>query len=135
KEEKKNATIESVHYDQTHHLLDDPEGKDIDDLAWVEEQQYLLERTLTHFKIRAKVVHVTQGPTVTRFEIQPELGVKVSTIRNLADDLKLNLAAKEIRIEAPIPGKNTVGIEIPNAYPQMVTLQHMIESAAFTEAE
>jgi len=134
-DEKNNETIESVHYDVPHHLLDDPEGNDIDDLAWVEEQQYLLERTLTHFKIRAKVVHVTQGPTVTRFEIQPELGVKVSTIRNLADDLKLNLAAKEIRIEAPIPGKNTVGIEIPNAYPQMVTLQHMIESAAFTEAE
>src|SRR5699024_230837 len=63
--------------------------------------------------------------------IQPELGVKVSRIRNLADDIKLNMAAKDIRIEAPIPGKNTVGIEVPNQYPQIVTLQEIIESDAF----
>src|SRR5699024_6036177 len=73
----------------------------------------LLEDTFTHFNIDATVVNVTQGPSVTRFEIQPALGVKVSKIKNLSDDLKLNLAAKDIRIEAPIPGKNTIGIEIP----------------------
>lgn len=132
--EPKVTTDAPIVHDIPHYLLDDPQDNDVDDQAWLEEQQFLLERTLTHFKIRAKVVHVTQGPTVTRFEIQPELGVKVSTIRNLADDLKLNLAAKEIRIEAPIPGKNTVGIEIPNAFPQMVTLQQIIESDAFEVA-
>src|SRR5699024_7080566 len=83
------------------------------------------------FKVHANIVRVTQGPSVTRFEIQPELGVKVSRIRNLADDIKLNMAAKDIRIEAPIPGKNTVGIEVPNQYPQIVTLQEIIESDAF----
>src|SRR5699024_12466632 len=79
------------------------------------------------------VVNITQGPAVTRFEIQPELGMKVSRIRNLADDFKLNMAAKDIRIEAPIPGKNTIGIEVPNLYPKIVTLQQLIETKQFKE--
>lgn len=124
-----------VYEELPHHLLDDPKENDKDDADWILDQQHTLEQTLKHFKIRGEVVHVTQGPTVTRFEIKPDLGVKVSTIRNLADDLKLNLAAKEIRIEAPIPGKNTVGIEIPNAHPEMVTLQQVIETDAFQRAE
>ncbi len=112
-------------------LLADPVIQDVDDMKWVQEQQRLLEQALNNFNIAAKVVHVTQGPSVTRFEIQPELGVKVSKIRNLADDLKLNLAAKEIRIEAPIPGRNTVGIEVPNQFPQMVTLKEIVETSVF----
>src|SRR5690625_4255639 len=112
-------------------LLADPVTENTDDREWIQQQQMLLEQALSNFNIAAKVVHVTQGPSVTRFEIQPELGVKVSKIRNLADDLKLNLAAKEIRIEAPIPGRNTVGIEVPNQYPQMVTLKEIIETDAF----
>ena len=91
----------------------------------------MLEKTLKHFKIKASIVNETQGPAVTRFEVQPALGVKVSKIKNLADDIKLNMAAKDIRIEAPIPGKNTVGIEIPNLYPQIVSLQEIIETDAF----
>ncbi|MEG7763346.1 DNA translocase FtsK, partial [Listeria monocytogenes] len=72
------------------------------------------DETLENFNVQASVVNRTQGPAVTRFEVQPEKGVKVSKITNLTDDIKLNLAAKDIRIEAPIPGKSTVGIEIPN---------------------
>src|SRR5690625_4774669 len=105
------------------------------DEDWLIEQQILLEDTFTHFNIDATVVNVTQGPSVTRFEIQPALGVKVSKIKNLSDDLKLNLAAKDIRIEAPIPGKNTIGIEIPNKTMHLVNLQEIFESNSFKDAE
>src|SRR5699024_8427154 len=116
------------------HLLNDPTAPEEDDADWLIEQQILLEDTLEHFHIKATVEKVTQGPSVTRFEIQPALGVKVNKIRNLQDDLKLNLAAKDIRIEAPIPGKHTVGIEVPNQYPQKVTLQQLIETNYFQAA-
>src|SRR5690606_28338525 len=72
------------------HLLNDPQEEDYANDPWIEEQQNLLEQTLKHFNVGARVVHATQGPSVTRFEVQPELGVKVSKIRNLSDDLKLN---------------------------------------------
>ena len=117
------------------YLLNDPVIPAEDDSEWLIEQQLLLEQTLKHFKVKASIVNVTQGPAVTRFEVQPALGVKVSKIRNLADDIKLNLSAKDIRIEAPIPGKNTVGIEVPNMYPQVVTLQEIIESEQFESEE
>ncbi|MBA5770663.1 cell division protein FtsK, partial [Escherichia coli] len=71
------------------------------------------------------------GPAVTRFEVQPEKGVKVSKITNLTDDIKLNLAAKDIRIEAPIPGKSTVGIEIPNQTSRPVMLSELMNTEAF----
>lgn len=117
------------------HLLDDPIDNGVDDSLWLEEQKMLLEQTLEHFNIDAKVVKVTQGPSVTRLEIQPAMGVRVSKIRNLADDIKLNMAAKDIRMEAPIPGKNTIGIEIPNEYPQVVGLQEIMEVEQFEQAE
>src|SRR5690625_2073702 len=109
------------------HLLNDPEIKTNEDRIWVQNQQKLLEETLRHFNVKAKVVNATQGPSVTRFEVQPELGVKVSRVRNLNDDIKLNMSAKDIRIEAPIPGKNTIGIEIPNLKSQMVGLQQILD--------
>lgn len=114
-----------------YHLLDDPVQKTEQDHLWMQNQQQLLEKTLKYFNVRAKVVNTTQGPSVTRFEVQPELGVKVSKIKNLSDDLKLNMAAKDIRIEAPIPGKNTIGIEIPNQHAQTVTLQEIFEKDSF----
>ncbi|TFJ92582.1 DNA translocase FtsK [Lentibacillus salicampi] len=114
-----------------YHLLDDPVPKTAQDHIWQRNQQQLLEKTLKYFNVRAKVVNTTQGPSVTRFEVQPELGVKVSKIKNLSDDLKLNMAAKDIRIEAPIPGKNTIGIEIPNQHAQTVTLQEIFEKESF----
>jgi S-DNA-T family DNA segregation ATPase FtsK/SpoIIIE len=79
------------------------------------------------------VINVTRGPSVTRYELQPEQGVSVSKITRLADDIKLNLAAADIRIEAPIPGKAAVGIEVPNKENSMVTLREMIESREFGE--
>lgn len=116
------------------YLLNDPVPRDNHDQLWVREQQELLEKTLKHFNVRAKVVNATQGPAVTRFEVQPEIGVKVSKVKNLSDDLKLNMAARDIRIEAPIPGKNTIGIEIPNQTSQMVGLQEIFETNAFKDS-
>ncbi|UJL45100.1 DNA translocase FtsK [Virgibacillus sp. NKC19-16] len=118
-----------------YYLLDDPQQKSNEDHKWVQNQQQLLEQTLKHFNVRASVVKATQGPSVTRFEVQPELGVKVSKVKNLSDDLKLNMAAKDIRIEAPIPGKNTIGIEVPNPKAQMVGLQGIFEAEQFKESK
>ena len=144
KKEQQNAiqlnTEEEISMDESSQLdpfpntlLDEPVDQSGTNDLWVEEQKGLLEKTLQHFKVRATVVNATQGPSVTRFEVKPELGVKVSRIRNLSDDLKLNMAAKDIRIEAPIPGKNTVGIEVPNPKPQMVGLQEIFETKEFED--
>jgi S-DNA-T family DNA segregation ATPase FtsK/SpoIIIE len=114
-----------------YHLLDDMEATSNEDHRWIQQQRELLEETLKHFNVKARVVNAVQGPTVTRFEVQPELGVKVSKVKNLSDDLKLNMAAKDIRIEAPIPGKRTIGIEIPNKKAQKVGLQGIFEKDAF----
>lgn len=112
-------------------LLERPRQSQESDEQWVREQCARLNRTFASFHIGAKVVHTTQGPTVTRFEVQPDLGVKVSKITNLADDIKLNLAAKDIRIEAPIPGKSTIGIEVPNLKSRPVFIREILESDAF----
>ena len=87
--------------------------------------------TLQSFGVEAKVLEVSRGPSVTRFELQPSAGVKVSKIVNLADDIALNLAAFGVRIEAPIPGKAAVGIEIPNQTTSMVCLRDVIDSNEF----
>ena len=94
-----------------------------------------LEETLRNFNVDAKVVAATQGPAVTRYEIQPAVGVKVSKITGLADDIALNLEAKSIRIEAPIPGKAAVGIEVENDKINVVTLRDVIESKEFKSAK
>ncbi|OLQ55999.1 cell division protein FtsK [Bacillus licheniformis] len=112
-------------------LLDVPPAQVQDDTGWIEEQRQLLDLTLKNFNVRANVVHVTQGPSVTRFEVHPEPGVKVNKITNLSDDIKLSLSARDIRIEAPIPGKNTIGIEVPNRASKVVDLRQMIRSSAF----
>ncbi len=93
-----------------------------------------LQNTLTSFNVDARVVGVTRGPTVTQYEVQPNTGVKVSKILSLSDDIALNLAAKSIRIEAPIPGKSAVGIEVPNRSREIVYLREVIESDAFQDA-
>ncbi|ADL51808.1 FtsK/SpoIIIE family DNA translocase [Clostridium cellulovorans] len=92
-----------------------------------------LEETLNSFGVDAKVLQVSRGPAVTRYEIQPSAGVKVSKIVNLADDIALNLAASGVRIEAPIPGKAAVGIEVPNKDVTAVYLKEVIESNTFLE--
>ncbi|WHF26081.1 DNA translocase FtsK [Bacillus altitudinis] len=114
-------------------LLDVPPAQKEEDGTWVKERAELLDATLKNFNVRASVVHVTQGPSVTRFEVHPEPGVKVNKITNLSDDIKLSLSAKDIRIEAPIPGKNTIGIEVPNLHSKMVFLREMIRSSAFRD--
>ena len=91
----------------------------------------VLEQSLMSFGVEAKVVQVNRGPAVTRYELQPKQGVKVSRIVNLADDIALNLAASGIRIEAPIPGKSAVGIEVPNKEAASVSLREVIESDVF----
>ena len=94
-----------------------------------------LEQTLLDFNVNAKVVQVTKGPAVTRYEIQPNTGVKVSSIVRLADDIALNLEAKSIRIEAPIPGKAAVGIEVENERVNLVALREVVESGEFKTAK
>jgi S-DNA-T family DNA segregation ATPase FtsK/SpoIIIE len=91
-----------------------------------------LQETLSSFGVEAKVIQVTKGPSVTRFELQPNAGVKVSKIVNLADDIALNLASSGVRIEAPIPGKAAVGIEVPNKELSAVYLREVIESNEFS---
>ncbi|MCL2217023.1 MAG: DNA translocase FtsK [Defluviitaleaceae bacterium] len=95
------------------------------------ENSRILEETLRSFKVEAKVVEVSVGPTVTRYDLQPAPGVKVASIANLSNDLALNLAAQGIRIEAPVPGKSAVGIEIPNKDPQSVFLREILEDNRF----
>lgn len=92
-----------------------------------------LQQTLSTFGVRVMITEISQGPSVTRYEMQPEQGVKVSKIVGLADDIKLNLAATDIRIEAPIPGKAAVGIEVPNKENSPVALRDLLESKEFKE--
>lgn len=112
-------------------LLTAASKKQVRDEAHLREQAALLEDTLGHFHIQAKVVHVSQGPTVTRYELEPAPGVKVSRIVALADDLALQLASSGVRIEAPIPGKAAIGIEVPNKHVAAVSLREVLESPAF----
>lgn len=93
-----------------------------------------LEATLESFGVRAKVLEVVRGPSVTRYEIQPDVGVKVSRIVGLTDDIALALAAKDIRMEAPIPGKSAIGIEVPNTEVSIVTMREVMETTAFQES-
>ena len=94
-----------------------------------------LQKTLYSFGVQAKVENVTVGPAITRYELKPAEGVRVSKIANLADDIALNLAAETIRIEAPIPGKQAVGIEVPNQEKEMVHLREVLESDEFAESK
>lgn len=96
------------------------------------EQARVLVDTLRSFGVEAKILEVNKGPAVTRFELQPATGVKVSKITGLADDIALNLAAMSVRIEAPIPGKAAIGIEIPNAGNSIVHLSEVLSSESFT---
>lgn len=109
----------------------DPIGGTKEDLL---KSAKVLEDALLSYGVEAKVMQVNRGPAVTRFELQPKQGVKVSRIVNLTDDIAMNLAAPSIRIEAPIPGKSAVGIEVPNREISMVTLRDVIDSTTFKKA-
>lgn len=117
-------------------LLKAPSGKKSGNTKdEVRETAMKLQQTLKNFGVNVTVTDVSCGPAVTRYEIQPEMGVKVSKIVNLADDIKLNLAAADIRIEAPIPGKAAVGIEVPNKENVMVPFRELVESEEFQSSK
>lgn len=115
-------------------LLEPPEEK-TQDIEWMESQAAKLVEALSYFQVTANIESILQGPAVTQFEITMSQGTKVSKIRNLADDLKLALAAKDIRIQAPIPGKSSIGIEIPNRKSRAVRLSEVTASEAFLQSD
>ena len=112
-------------------LLKKGEGRKGDSSSQLKETALRLQQTLQTFGVRVTITDISQGPSVTRYEMQPEQGVKVSKIVGLADDIKLNLAATDIRIEAPIPGKAAVGIEVPNKETSPVAFRDLLESDSF----
>jgi len=113
-------------------LLSDSFAEDKTDTKLsIDENVKILEKTFTNFGINAKVVGVIQGPTVTRYEIRPAPGVKISKITNLSNDIALSFAVASVRIEAPIPGKNAVGIEVPNRKRVNVYLKEILQSSEF----
>jgi DNA segregation ATPase FtsK/SpoIIIE-like protein len=105
-------------------LFDPPQAQKVDDSS----RSSVLEDTLASFGVGAKVTHIERGPSITRYELKPERGVKIARISALADDLALALAATSVRIEAPIPGKSAVGIEIPNATVSVVAIREIMEA-------
>ncbi|SIS37471.1 DNA translocase FtsK [Salimicrobium flavidum] len=105
------------------------------DRSHIQKTVKKLEATFESFGVKAKVTKVHVGPSVTKYEINPDTGVKVSKIVNLHDDLALSLAARDIRIEAPIPGKSAVGIEVPNKEISMVTLREVLETTTLTKEQ
>lgn len=108
-----------------------PPESQIEDTEWLESQSEKLEEALSHFAVKATVIEAMQGPTVTRFELTVGVGTKVSKVRNLTDDLKLALAAEDIRIQAPIPGRSSIGIEIPNRKTRPVRISEVIATEQF----
>lgn len=106
-----------------------------EDREWMDEQGENLVEALSYFQIQANIESIVQGPAVTQFEITVGQGTKVSKVRNLADDIKLALAAKDIRIDAPIPGKRSIGIEIPNRISRSVRLSEVTDSDSFRNSD
>jgi DNA segregation ATPase FtsK/SpoIIIE, S-DNA-T family len=105
-------------------LFDPPQAQVVDD----SNRAHVLEDTLASFGVGAKVTHIERGPSITRYELRPERGVKISKIASLADDLALALAATSVRIEAPIPGKSAVGIEVPNSTVSVVAVREILDA-------
>jgi S-DNA-T family DNA segregation ATPase FtsK/SpoIIIE len=103
--------------------------------AELQENAKILKDTLKSFNVQIREINYSRGPTVTRYELKPEVGTKVKSIANLVDDIALNLATSGVRIEAPIPNKPAVGIEVPNRHPEIVYLRDLIESPKFTESK
>lgn len=117
-------------------ILDEPVGQD-DEVTWDElmNSAKTLEEKLADFGIQGKVVEINPGPVITRFELEPGLGVKINRFTSLADDLALVMRAKRIRVVAPIPGKAAIGVEIPNRKPSTVYIKSVIDSPQFRSAE
>ncbi len=136
-ERKKLAPVESSGpYQTPSSTLLDPPAKKIafkETEKILQEKAAILEMTLASFNVEAKVVNITPGPSVTRFELQPGVGVKIAKITSLSRDIALKLAAQDVRIEAPIPGKALVGIEVPNSQIDTITLRTITDRSDFYE--
>lgn len=134
--ENHDNTENTYHYPPIELLY--PSGSKEDNQKAMEELERngtKLESTLKSFGVNANIVNICRGPSVTRFEVQPAPGVKISKITNLSDDIALNLASSGVRIEAPIPGKAAVGIEVPNKVITMVSMRELIDSSKFKKAK
>lgn len=116
-------------------LLNEPPAASQNDLSDEVRKGERLVETLKSFGVQTKIINISKGPAVTRFELQPSAGVKISKITGLADDIALNLAAAGVRIEAPIPNKAAVGIEVPNKVQSMVSIREIIDSNEFVDAK
>lgn len=132
-EVKQNQKAEQTQYVYPPTKLLEPAVDSESESAYMEMQNNAtkLVETLNSFGVKANIVDICRGPSVTRYELQPAPGVKISKITNLSDDIALNLAANGVRIEAPIPGKAAVGIEVPNKVTSMVTLRELVETDEF----
>lgn len=132
---KRQISLTDKYIPPSYNLLNDVPlvKQDADTIKQIKELGIRLEQTLINFGVDAEVINYTTGPTITRFELSPGPGVKVSKITNLSDDIALALAAIGVRIEAPIPGKSAIGIEIPNKETQPVFLSSIIKSRSFKE--
>jgi len=127
---KVNYTLPPLYF-----LKSQPDNSNSEDVRQeLQENAKIIVETLKDFKAPTRIVDVTRGPTITRYELQPDKGVRVRTIEGLVDDIALNLAAKGIRIECPIPGKNAIGIEVPNRTISFVYLRDLLEDARFSRA-
>ena len=116
-------------------LLSSGGAQDMDSREEIRQNAVILQETLKSFDIEVKITDISVGPSVTRYEIQPDIGVKVSKIVSLTDDIKMRLAATDIRIEAPIPGKSAVGIEVPNKHSSIVHLGDVLRSPEFADSK
>ena len=136
-EVKQNQKSEQTEYVYPSTKLLEPAVDTESESAYMEMQNNAtkLVETLGSFGVKANIVNICRGPSVTRYELQPAPGVKISKITNLSDDIALNLAANGVRIEAPIPGKAAVGIEVPNKVTSMVTLRELIETDEFRKSK
>ena len=130
-----DSDVKEYKYPTLRLLVPPKNGGSSDDAEELTETAQNLIKTLAEYGVQASISHISRGPTVTRYEVKPAPGVKINKIKNLSDDIALRLAAQSIRIEAPIPGKPAVGIEIPNKNKQMVRIREIIGSQEFTEAK
>ncbi len=129
-----SSELDSLYQLPSTRLLDEYEPRrTADDFESISANAHKLEATLGSFGVGIKVLQIHKGPSVTRYEVQPDFGVKVSRIVNLVDDIALALAAKDIRIEAPIPGKAVIGIEVPNTDVSIVSLKEVLASQKFND--
>ena len=135
--EAEEAPKEKIYILPSVELLTPPSAKSnsAEAAAELREKSDIIKNTLKSFGIEVKIMGILRGPSITRYEIQPGAGVKVAKIRGLEDDIALNLAAMGVRIEAPVPGKPVVGIEVPNTHKDMVTLREILQSSEFRNSE